>query len=408
MSTAYVIGTCDTKGVELGYVRDLLRASGLDVRVVDVGTRSEADWVDVTAAEVAAHHPDGADAVFNTDRGTAVTAMAAALECYLPQQTDVAGIIGLGGSGGTSLVTPAMRALPIGVPKIMVSTVASGNVRPYVGPSDIMMLYSVTDIVGLNSVSCRVLGNAANALAGAIRGTIPPAGHEKPVIGLSMFGVTTACVEQVVAALEDEYEPLVFHATGVGGQSLEKLIDTGAIQAVLDITLTEICDLLMGGELSAGEDRLGATIRTRIPFVGSVGALDMVNFGPVDTVPAHYRDRRFYEHNPQVTLMRTTAEENRRMGHWIADRLNRMDGPVRFLVPEGGVSAIDAPGAPFHDPGADRALFSALAERFRPGPDRKLISLPYNINDPEFARELVASFREVTATKLTPPGTATD
>lgn len=396
MSTAYVIGTCDTKGVELGYVRDLLRASGIDTRVVDVGTRSEADWVDVTAAEVATHHPDGADAVFNTDRGTAVTAMATALECYLPQQANIAGVIGLGGSGGTSLVTPAMRALPIGVPKIMVSTVASGNVRPYVGPADIMMLYSVTDIVGLTSISRRVLGNAANALAGAISGVIPPGGDDKPVIGLSMFGVTTTCVEQVVKTLEDDYEPLVFHATGVGGQSLEKLIDTGAIQAVLDITLTEICDLLMGGELSAGEDRLGAVIRTRIPFVGSVGALDMVNFGAVDTVPERYRGRRFYEHNPQVTLMRTTAEENRRMGHWIADRLNRMQGPVRFLLPEGGVSAIDTPGGPFHDPDADRALFDALAERFQPGPDRKLVTLPHNINDPEFANALVEAFREVT------------
>lgn len=395
MRAAYVIGTCDTKGTELAYVRDLLRESGIETCVVDVGTRSEADWVDVSAAEVATHHPEGADAVFDADRGTAVAAMAEALARYLPQRPDVAGVIGLGGSGGTSLITQAMRALPIGVPKIMVSTVASGNVRPYVGPSDIMMLYSVTDIVGLTRVSRQVLGNAAHALAGAIQGAIPSSSEDKPTIGLSMFGVTTPCVEQIVNSLEDAYDPLVFHATGVGGQSLEKLIDNGEIQAVLDITLTEICDLLMGGVHSASDDRLGAIIRTKIPFVGSLGALDMVNFGSVDTVPAHYRERRLYEHNPQVTLMRTTAEENRRMGHWIAERLNRMEGPVRFLMPEGGVSAIDTPGGAFRDSEADQALFDALAERFRPGPNRKLINLPYNINDPGFAQALVASFQEI-------------
>ncbi|MCS4505858.1 Tm-1-like ATP-binding domain-containing protein [Arhodomonas aquaeolei] len=395
MTTAYLIGTCDTKAEELSYVAGCLHAWGMDTRVVDIGTRSDAGWVDVPAAEVAAYHPEGAAAVLVDDRGRAVSAMATALERFLPEQGDVAGVIALGGSGGTSAAAPAMRALPIGVPKIIVSTVASGNVRRYVGPADIMMMNAVTDLAGLNSVSRRVLANAANALAGAVLGDVPSAGDQRPAVGLSMFGVTTECVGRLVDALSADYEPLVFHATGVGGESLEKLVDTGAIGAVLDVTLTEVCDLLMGGELSAGEDRLGAAIRTRIPFVGSVGALDMVNFGPRETVPERYHDRLFYEHNAQVTLMRTTAEENRRMGYWIADRLNRMEGPVRFVLPEGGVSAIDRPGQPFHDPEADQALFDAVRERFRPAPQRRLVSTPYNVNDREFTRELLVCFEQV-------------
>jgi uncharacterized protein (UPF0261 family) len=395
MGTAYVIGTADTKGAELRYVRDLLDAAGADTVLVDVGTRPGEREVDVAAAEVAARHPDGADAVFSDDRGQAVGAMALALEHWLADRTDVAGVIGLGGSGGTALITSAMRRLPVGVPKVMVSTVASGNVAPYVGPSDIAMMYSVTDVAGLNRISRTVLGNAAHALAGMVTNAVPAATDTKPALGLTMFGVTTPCVEQVVDLLEDTYDCLVFHATGTGGRSMEKLVDSGAVEGVIDTTTTEICDLLMGGVFSAGEDRLGAIARSGVPYVGSCGALDMVNFGAKDTVPEHYADRNLYVHNPQVTLMRTTPKENARMGEWIAQKLNACDGPVRFLLPEGGVSLIDAPGGPFHDPEADAALFEALERHWRDAPNRRLVRLPHHINDPEFARALVDAFHEI-------------
>jgi uncharacterized protein (UPF0261 family) len=258
------------------------------------------------------------------------------------------------------------------------------------------MMYSVTDVQGLNSISRRVLGNAAHALAGMMQHAVPPPPHpDKPAIGLTMFGVTTPCVQQVTKALEADYDCLVFHATGTGGQSMEKLVDSRLIAGVIDVTTTEICDLLMDGVFSAGEDRLGAIIRSRVPYVGSCGALDMVNFGAMDSVPERYRDRNLYVHNPQVTLMRTTPEENLRMAEWIAARLNRMEGPVRFFLPEGGVSLIDAPGQPFHDPEADRVLFDTLEARVTPGPNRKVVRLPDNLNDPDFAAALVAAFREI-------------
>jgi uncharacterized protein (UPF0261 family) len=293
------------------------------------------------------------------------------------------------------LITPAMRALPVGLPKVMVSTVASGNVGAYVGPADICMMYSVTDVAGINRISRQVLGNAAHALAGMLAHQVPPADGVKPALGLTMFGVTTPCVEQVVQALAGDYDCLVFHATGTGGQSLEKLVDSGLVTAVIDVTTTEVCDLLMNGVFSAGEDRLGAIARTAVPYVGSCGALDMVNFGAIDTVPAQYRGRNLYVHNPQVTLMRTTPEENRRMGEWIGAKLNACEGEIRFLLPGGGVSLIDAPGQPFHDPAADAALFEALEATITQTPRRRLIRLPHHINDPEFAAALVASFREI-------------
>jgi uncharacterized protein (UPF0261 family) len=394
---AYVVGTCDTKGDELVYVRDLIAAVGVPTVLVDLGTRSGGGRADVPPQEVAAHHPQGAAAVFTGDRGTAVAAMAEACVRFVATRDDIGGMIGLGGSGGTALVTPAMRALPIGTPKVMVSTVASGNVAPYVGPSDICMMYSVTDVAGINRISRRVLGNAAHALAGMMAHEVPEARGAKPAIGLTMFGVTTPCVEQVTRALEAEYDCLVFHATGTGGQSMEKLADSRLVVGVIDVTTTEVCDLLMGGVFSAGEDRLGAIARAGLPYVGSCGALDMVNFGATDTVPAHHRERNLYVHNPQVTLMRTTAEENRRMGEWIGAKLNACAGPVRFLIPEGGVSMIDAPGQPFHDPTADAALFDALAATIEQTPRRRLIRLPHHINDPEFAQALVANFREIAA-----------
>ena len=283
----------------------------------------------------------------------------------------------------------------VGVPKMMVSSVASGDVKPYVGPSDICMMYSVTDVQGINRISEQVLSNAAHALAGMIAHARKPSAESKPAIGLTMFGVTTPCVQAVAHALEEKYDCLVFHATGTGGQSMEKLVDSGLLSGVIDVTTTEVCDLLMGGVFSAGEDRLGAIIRSRIPYVGSCGALDMVNFGPIATVPERYKDRKFHQHNPQVTLMRTTPEENARMGVWVGERLNRMEGPVRFLIPEGGISLLDQPGGDFWDPAADAALFGALQATVRQSSRRRLVRLNSSLNDPAFSDALVANFRDI-------------
>jgi uncharacterized protein (UPF0261 family) len=318
--------------------------------------------------------------------------MAVALERFLEERDDVAGVLGLGGSGGTALVTPAMRALPVGIGKVMVSTVASGDVASYVGASDIAMFASVTDVAGLNRISRRVLGNAAHALAGMVTNEVPP-GDDRPAVGLTMFGVTTTCVTAVTERLGDEVDPLVFHATGTGGRAMEKLVDDGLVSSVLDITTTEVCDLLVGGIFAAGPDRLDAVARTGVPYVGSCGALDMVNFGSRATVPTRFADRLLYEHNPQVTLMRTTAAENVEIGRFLAEKLNRCAGPVLFLLPEGGVSALDAPGQAFWDPDADAALFTTIERGIR-DPDR-VRRVPHHVNDPEFADALVAAWREV-------------
>ena len=395
--SAYVCGTFDTKGVELRYLADRLRAAGVAVRMVDLGTLGEGGLVDVTAAEVAAVHPEGSGAVLGLgDRGAAVAAMAVAFERWLPARDDVGGVIGAGGSGNTALVAPAMRALRVGVPKVLVSTVASGNVAPYVGPSDIMMLHAVTDVQGLNRISRRVLGNAAHALAGMMRHVVPePAVADKPALALTMFGVTTPCVQAVSRALEADHDCLVFHATGTGGRAMEKLVDSGLVAGVIDVTTTEVADLLVGGVLACTEDRFGAIARTGVPYVGSVGACDMVNFGALETVPERFRGRNLYVHNPQVTLMRTTPEENDAIGRWIGTRLDACQGPLRFLLPEGGVSVIDAPGKPFHDPAADAALFAGIEATLRPGPNRRIERLPFAINDPPFADALVQAWREV-------------
>ncbi len=386
-------GTWDTKGVELDYVAQLVRAAGLDVVTVDVSTGSrEPGGADVTASEVAAAHPDGAAAVFTGDRGSAVAAMAVALERFLRGRDDVGGVLGLGGSGGTALITPAMRALPVGVAKVMVSTVASGDVAPYVGASDIAMMYSITDVAGLNRISRQVLGNAAHALAGMLANTIPTAA-DRPAVGLTMFGVTTPCVTAVVDRLGDDVDPLVFHATGTGGRAMEKLVDDGLIGSVLDITTTEVCDLLVGGVFAAGPDRLDAIARTGVPYVGSCGALDMVNFGGRSTVPAQFSGRVLYEHNPQVTLMRTTVNECVEIGRFLAGKLNACAGPTRFLLPTGGVSALDAPGQAFWDPAADAALFETLEREVR-DPDR-VRRVDRHINDPEFADAVMAAWQEV-------------
>jgi len=397
-STILVAGTFDTKSAELSFLKDTLASAGVAVRSVDIATSGGTSDADVPPSEVAACHPDGVDAVFTGDRGTAVAGMAVAFKAWTEKNAQsIGGMISAGGSGGTALVTPAMQSLAIGTPKIMVSTVASGNVEPYVGPSDIMMMYSVTDVQGINIISRKVLGNAAAAMAGVAlhAPVVVRDANEKPGLGMTMFGVTTAAVQAVSAKVESEYEPFVFHATGVGGRSMEKLADGGFFKAVMDLTTTEVCDMLFDGVFAADEDRFGSVIRQKMPYVGSVGALDMVNFGAPPTVPAKYEGRLFYEHNPNVTLMRTTPAENKQMGEWIAGRLNMMEGPVRFLLPLGGVSALDAPDMPFFDEQANHSLFAALKDNFVETKDRRLIDVPHHINSQEFCDAAVVALRDI-------------
>ncbi|CCD93521.1 conserved hypothetical protein [Bradyrhizobium sp. ORS 375] len=394
-----VVGTLDTKGDELRFIRDIVAGHGLRTRLVDVSTSGKQASCDVSAQEIALNHPRGGSVVFGPDRGASVTAMAEAFARWLRRQDNVAGIISAGGSGGTSLVAPGMRELAVGVPKLIISSIASGDVGAYVGPADIAMMYSVTDVQGLNSISRMVLSNGAHALAGMVTArqhqpaSVDRTKLQRAAIGITMFGVTTPAVQKITTELRDDFECLVFHATGVGGRSMEKLVDSGMLAGVVDLTTTEVCDLLMGGVFPATEDRFGAIIRGRVPYVGSVGALDMVNFGAPDTIPERYRGRKFHVHNPQVTLMRTTPAENAQMGRWIGERLNRMDGPVRFFLPEKGVSALDAQGQPFFDREADEALFRSLEQTVRQTSNRRLIRLPHHINDNEFAAAIVGAIR---------------
>lgn len=398
MKRVYVVGTADTKGEELAYLADRVAATGAQVARVDVGTRKPTVSVDVSAQDVASHHPAGMDAALGTDdRGAAVTAMGEAFERFIAGRSDVAGVIGIGGGGGTSIITRGMRALPLGLPKVMVSTLASGDVSPYVDVSDIVMFPSVTDLAGLNRLSRMILHNAALAIA-SMANTPAPEQAGKSAIGLTMFGVTTPCVTAIANELRDRYDCMVFHATGTGGRSMEKLVDSGLISGVIDITTTEVCDLLLGGVLPATEDRFGAIARTGVPYVVSVGALDMVNFWAPETIPSKFRDRQFYNHNSNVTLMRTTEQENRQIGTWIGQRLNQCDGEVRLMIPERGVSALDIDGGAFFDPAADAALFDALEATIRTTPRRRIERLPYHINDPEFARAAVTAFAAITKT----------
>jgi uncharacterized protein (UPF0261 family) len=394
MKHILVVGTADTKGEELCYLRAAVAEAGGRPLVVDVGIRPPSCDVDVARTEVAAGHPAGGGFLSSNDRGDAVSAMGEAFAHWITARDDVAAVLGIGGGGGTSIVTRGMRALAIGIPKLMVSTLASGDISPYLDVADIAMVPSVTDLAGLNRISRGVLRNAAFGIVGMARAGAPP-DPGRPPVGLTMFGVTTPCVTAVVAQLRDRFDCVVFHATGTGGRAMEKLVDSGSMTGVIDVTTTEVCDHLLGGVLSAGPDRLGAIERTAIPYVGSVGALDMVNFQAIETVPARYRDRNLYRHNPQVTLVRTDAAENRQIGRWIAEKLNRCSGPVRFLIPERGVSMLDAPGMAFYDPAADAALFAAIDGTLQQSSDRRLVRLPHHINDPEFSQALVASFLEI-------------
>ena len=392
----WVIGTCDTKWNEIQYIYKILEQSGVPAAIVDVSTTKHEAPADISAQEIAAYHPYRKNFLErNEGRGDAVACMSLALTEYMKMHHPQ-GVIGLGGSGGTALICAGLQALPIGIPKIMVSTVASGQVAPYVGESDIMMVYSVTDIAGINPISHTILGNAAHALVGMVTHPVELFESDKPLLGMTMFGVTTKGVTQIKDALEDQFEILIFHATGTGGRSMEKLIESGLIDHVLDMTTTEVCDLHMGGIMSAGETRMDAIINRKIPYVLSLGALDMVNFAGIDTVPEKYRDRVLYEHNPQITLMRTTPEENMAMAKWIAKKLNKSEAPVRLFIPEKGVSALSVEGQPFYDPVADQALFQTLRSEIRQTENRKIISLPYAINDDEFANAVIEEFKKIT------------
>ena len=393
MKRLYLVGTADTKAEELAWLGALLQGRFGAVCLVDVGTRGAAMPADVSAAEVAGHHPDGADAVLGgTDRGVAVAAMGQAFARFLTSRDDIAGVIGIGGGGGTSILCTGLRELPYGLPKLVVTTMASGDTAPYVGISDLVLMPAVTDLAGLNRISRTILHNAANAIAAMARDPAPFADN-KPAIGLTMFGVTTPCVTAIAAALRSTHDCLVFHATGTGGRTMEKLGDSGMLTGFVDITTTEVADYLLGGVLPATGDRFGAVARSGLPWVGSVGALDMVNFGAPDTVPPQHRGRLFHHHNPQVTLMRTTAAENAQIGQWIAARLNLCPGPVHLLLPEGGVSMLDAPDGAFWDPDADKALFDALQADLKPATNRWITRLPHHINDPAFAAAAVTAFQ---------------
>lgn len=392
----YVIGTFDTKAAELNYAAECVRQAGARAITVDVSTTPSTTRCDVSAAEIATFHLQGTSGVLNkSDRGVAVTAMAEALRIYLLQQSNVGAVLGLGGSGNTSIVTTAMRALPVGIPKLMVSTLASGNVTPFVGPSDIMMMHSVADIAGLNAITRAVIGNAAHAAAGMAMNSVSAQAQPKRAVGLTMFGVTTTAVTQIRNHIEGDFECFVFHATGMGGQCFEKLIDSGFILAAIDLTTTEVADHLFGGVLPCTDDRFGSIIRQQIPYVGSVGAVDMINFAARHTVPSQHSSRNLYSHNSVVTLMRTNRQENAAIGKWIVHRLNMMQGPVRFLLPLKGVSAIDAPDKPFYDPEANMVLFDTIRNAWKPSHNRILIEVDAHINDPVFADHVAAAFSSI-------------
>lgn len=399
--TAMIAGTFDTKGEELRFIRNCLKSVGIPVKTVDLSTSGKPSRCDVTPMQVAAMHPQGTSAVFTNDRGQSVTAMAEAFARWIARETGIGGVISAGGSGGTSLATAGMRALPVGIPKIMISTVASGDTSPFVGSTDINMFHSVADVQGLNQITERVLANAAHALAGMIARL--PSGAEmmakraaaRPAVGMTMFGVTTTCVQAVQKLLEPDYDCLVFHATGTGGRAMEALGQSGMLAGFVDVTTTEIADMVVGGVFPADENRFGAAIETGLPWVGSAGALDMCNFGARATVPERFNGRNFVIHNPAVTLMRTTVDENRAIGEWIGSRMNLMEGPAIFLIPEGGVSILDKPGGPFHDLAADKALFDALEGTVRQTARRKIVRVKANINDEAFSTAVANAFTSI-------------
>lgn len=389
MKTVAIVGTFDTKGHEYAYLKETLEDLGVKTYTIHCGVFEPVFPPDVSNREVAAvAGGDIKEIAAKKDRALATEVLSKGVEILVPKlykEGKFDGIISLGGSGGTSMATPAMRALPIGVPKVMVSTMASGNTSQYVGTSDIVMIPSVVDVSGLNTISTKIFGNAASAIVGMVNFENKKEGSKKTLVAATMFGVTTPCVTFAQQYLEERgYEVLVFHATGTGGQSMEALIEGGFIKGVLDLTTTEWCDELVGGVLTAGPNRLEAAGKCKIPQVVSVGALDMVNFGPYDTVPEQFAGRNLYKHNPTVTLMRTTVEENRHLGEIIAKKLNMAEGKTALMLPLKGVSMIDAEGQAFYGPEEDKMLFDTLREKLDPA-RVELIETDLHINDQAFA-----------------------
>ncbi|VYS71599.1 unnamed protein product [Arabidopsis thaliana] len=421
----FCVGTVDTKLDELRFLAGSVRSnidafsknssSKVEVVIVDVSAGADqkqidnvADFAFVTREEVLScyigSNQEEKPVKLPDDRGEAVGVMSKCLENFLRQafeDNSLAGAIGLGGSGGTSLISSAFRSLPIGIPKVIVSTVASGQTEPYVGTSDLVLIPSLVDVCGINSVSRVVFSNAGASFAGMVVGRLElfrssPSDNGKCTVGITMFGVTTPCVNAVQEILTREgYETLVFHATGVGGRAMESLVKEGFIQGVMDITTTEVADHLVGGVMACDSSRFDITIEKGIPLVLSVGALDMVNFGGKDTIPSHFQTRKIHVHNEQVSLIRTTAEENKKFARFIADKLNKSTSKVRVCIPEKGLSALDAPGKPFCDPEATGALINELQGLIQTNDDRQVNIYSHHINDPEFAEALVASFLEI-------------
>jgi len=398
--TVVLVGTFDTKGTEYAYIKERLLESGVHTILVDSGvlgdSPSKTDFSHHDVAEAAG--TSISEMIASGDRGTSITTMARGASIIVQQLYEegrMDGILGLGGSGGTALVTQVMRALPIGLPKLMVSTMASGETRPYVGSTDITMMYSVVDIAGINRLSAKILTNAAGAISGMVKMAVPTLTSEKPLIGATMFGVTTPSVNVARERLEQlGYEVLVFHATGTGGESMESLIKDGFITATLDVTTTELADELVGGVLSAGPDRLCSAGEAGIPQVVSLGALDMVNFGPMETVPAKFKDRLLYKHNDTITLMRTTSDECVGLGRSIAHKLNASKGPITLFIPLKGFSLIAIEGQLFYDAEADNALIDALNKYIDPNVV-EIIQVDTDINNPQFAEAMADRLHEL-------------
>lgn len=396
--TVCIVGTMDTKGVEFSFIKSQIEATGASTCVINTGILGDPELTpDISADEVAHAGGSSLQALRDEgDRGNSVAVMAAGAAALVAEKQaagEIDGIISLGGSAGTTIGTTAMQAVPVGVPKIMVSTLASGDTGPYVQSKDICMMYSVVDIAGINRLSRQILTNAAGAIVGMVNAEAPVAVADKPLIAATMFGVTTPCVTKAMEILEAAgYEVLVFHATGTGGQAMEDLVKGGFLAGVLDVTTTELADELVGGILSAGPDRLEAAGRAGLPQVVAPGALDMVNFGPPDTVPEKFEDRLFYQHNPTVTLMRTTAEETAELGRIMARKLNAAQGPTTVIIPTQGISAIDKTGQPFDSPEARTAWTENLKAHI--GDTVTIIEMDAHINEDAFASKLAETLLE--------------
>lgn len=404
MRTIAIAGTFDSKGAEYQYIKGLVEELGLRAYTIHTGVFEPMFEPDVSNGEVAAAAGYNLEEIAaQKDRSLAMEALAKGMEAIVPKlyaEGKFDGILSLGGSGGTSLATAAMRALPIGVPKLMVSTMASGDVERYVGTSDIIMMPSIVDVAGLNKISKMIFKNAVLAMAGMVScgdKLKNDTTEQKPLIAATMFGVTTPCIEQAKVYLEEKgYEVMVFHATGTGGKTMEALIDAGFFAGVLDLTTTEYCDEVVGGILAAGPDRCGAAIRQKVPQVVSVGACDMVNFGEMDSVPEQFRGRNLYKHNPAVTLMRTTVEENVEIAHRLAEKWNGARRKMVLLLPKKGVSMIDAEGQPFDGPEERKTLFETLKKEIR-NDNVEIVELDNNINDEHFALTAAKTLLELMA-----------